>query len=201
MSDHVPSDSSRPAEADSSSGLPPLGGSSIYKLFESFIGMREKNDRQHKMFDQSLVKARDTLQASFNTFAADTQRAYQQLRQEISGEKRVSLALLNEVLDIYCDLEHIGAARPNPADADAVARWFEAVDVETRKVRASLAKHGIHPYDAAIGSEYNPALHERVGSRRVAGMDALRIAEQRECGYASQQPEFVLRRPKVIITE
>jgi hypothetical protein len=32
-------------------------------------------------------------------------------------------------------------------------------------------------------------------------MDALRIAEQRERGYASQQPEFVLRRPKVIVTE
>jgi hypothetical protein len=27
------------------------------------------------------------------------------------------------------------------------------------------------------------------------------IVEQRECGYASQQPEFVLRRPKVIVSE
>jgi hypothetical protein len=32
-------------------------------------------------------------------------------------------------------------------------------------------------------------------------MDAMRIAEQRERGYASQQPEFVLRRPKVIVTD
>jgi hypothetical protein len=44
-------------------------------------------------------------------------------------------------------------------------------------------------------------LHERVGSRRVEGMDALRVADQRERGYASQQPEFILRRPKVIVTE
>ena len=42
---------------------------------------------------------------------------------------------------------------------------------------------------------------ERVGSRRVEGMDALRVAEQRERGYASQQPEFILRRPKVVVTE
>jgi hypothetical protein len=32
-------------------------------------------------------------------------------------------------------------------------------------------------------------------------MDALRVAEQRERGYASEQPGFVLRRPKVIVTE
>jgi hypothetical protein len=75
------------------------------------------------------------------------------------------------------------------------------VEVEARKVRALVEQHGIQPYDAVIGSAYNPALHERVGSRRMEGMDAYRVAEQRERGYASQQPEFVLRRPKVLITE
>ena len=62
-------------------------------------------------------------------------------------------------------------------------------------------KFGVHPYDAIPSSPYSPALHERVGSRRVEGMDGLRIAEQVEQGYASQQPEFVLRRPKVIVSE
>jgi molecular chaperone GrpE (heat shock protein) len=200
MSEFLPPGSSPPTPATADSAAT-LGTSTIYKLFEAFIGMREKNDRQHKVFDQSLVKARDALQASFNSFAADTQRAYQQLRQEIHGEKRISLALLNELLDISCELEHIVMARPRPDDAEGVTRWFEAIEVQTRKVQASVAKHGIQPYDAVIGSLYNPALHERVGSRRVDGMDPLRIAEQRERGYASQQPEFVLRRPKVIITE
>ena len=41
----------------------------------------------------------------------------------------------------------------------------------------------------------------RVGSKRVEGMGPLLIAEQREHGYASQQPEFVLRRPKVVVSE
>jgi hypothetical protein len=36
---------------------------------------------------------------------------------------------------------------------------------------------------------------------RVDGLPALMIAETTEKGYASQQPEFVLRRPKVIVTE
>src|SRR5438477_66157 len=85
--------------------------------------------------------------------------------------------------------------RPRPAagDAQALTRWADALEVESRKVQAALLRHGIHPYDAIIGSPYNPALHERVGSCRVDGMDPLRIAEQREHGYASQQPEFVLR--------
>jgi hypothetical protein len=185
-----------PARADHK-----IGSSTVYRLCEEVIGLREMNNREHKRFEKNLDKARSDLQASFNSFAADTQRAYQQLRQEIHGEKRVGLALLNELLEVNFDLEHIVAARPPLDDQEAVARWAEAVEVESRKVQAALLRHGIHPYDAVIGSAYNPALHERVGSKRVEGMDALRVAEQRERGYASQQPEFVLRRPKVIVSE
>jgi molecular chaperone GrpE (heat shock protein) len=178
-----------------------VGSSSIYRLCEEVIALREMNNRQHRVFEQALGRLRDGLQASFNSFAADTQRAYQQLRQETQGEKRVSLALLNELLDIATDLEAIVTARPGVGDLEAVRRWADAVDVEARKVQAVLLRHGINPYDAVLGSPYNPALHERVGSRPVEGMDPLRVAEQRERGYASQQPEFVLRRPKVIISE
>jgi molecular chaperone GrpE (heat shock protein) len=86
-------------------------------------------------------------------------------------------------------------------DEDAFARWAEAVEVEARKVQAALLRHGIHPYNAVIGSPYNPALHERVGSKRMEGMGPLLVAEQQESGWASQQPEFILRRPKVIVSE
>ena len=88
------------------------GGSSIYRLFEAFIALREKNERQHKLFEQTLAKSRDVIQASFNSFAQDTQRAYQQLRQEVHGEKRISLVLLNELMEIGFDLEQIVTNRP-----------------------------------------------------------------------------------------
>jgi molecular chaperone GrpE (heat shock protein) len=178
-----------------------LGTSTIFRLCAEMIELREKNDRQHREFEKSLNRVRDALQTTFNSFAADTQRAYQQLRQEIHGEKRVSLALLNELLDIGLDLRHIVSARSLNGDTEALARWAEAVEVEARKVEAALARHGLQPYNAVLGSAYNPALHERVGGRRVDGMDPLRVAEQVEPGYASQQPEFVLRRPKIIVSE
>jgi molecular chaperone GrpE (heat shock protein) len=178
-----------------------LGTSSIYRLCEEVIALRETNNRQHKLFEKTLNTVREGLQASFNSFAADTQRAYQQLRQEFHGEKRVGLALLNELVEIGFDMERIVAARPRSDDPEAVKGWADAIEVESRKVQAALLRHGIHPYNAVIGSAYDPALHERVGSRRMEGMDALRVAEQREHGYASQQPEFVLRRPKVIVSE
>jgi molecular chaperone GrpE (heat shock protein) len=199
-----------PDSPSSSAGPGPLdevthGTSSLYRLFEAFIGLREKNERQHKLFEQSLAKTRDALQSSFNSFAGDTQRAYQQLRQEIHGEKRISLVLLNELMETGFELEQIVAARPLLSGAgpeeEAVIRWADAVEVQCRKVGAALVRHGIHRYDAVIGSPYNPALHERAGSKRVEGMDALRIAEQIQHGFASQQPGFVLRRPKVIVTE
>jgi molecular chaperone GrpE (heat shock protein) len=175
--------------------------SSLYRLCEEVIALREMNNRQHKVFEQTLARTRDALQASFNSFSSDTQRAHQRLRQEIHGEKRVSLALLQELLDIGFDLQGIAAARPRPDDVEGLARWAEAIEVEHRKVQAALLRHGIHRYDAVVGSAYNPALHERVGSKPVEGMGPLLIAEQTEPGYASQQPEFVLRRPKVVVTE
>lgn len=186
---------------DGRAGNQTLGSSTIYRLCEEVISLRERNTRQHTDFDRKMTAVRDELRSSFNSFAADTQRAYQQMRQEFHGEKRVGLAVLNELLEIGQDLEHIVAARPRLDDPDTVKRWAEAIEVESRKVQAALLRHGIHPYDAVISSPYNPALHERVGSKRVEGMGPLLIAEQREHGYASQQPEFVLRRPKVIVSE
>jgi molecular chaperone GrpE (heat shock protein) len=207
MNDFPPPDLPRSPSA----ALPPLmeeltqGTSSLYRLFEAFIGLREKNERQHKLFEQALAKSRDAIQASFNSFAADTQRAYQHLRQEIHGEKRISLVLLNELMEVGLDLEQIVAARPKVApngdEAEALARWADGVEVQSRKVAAALIRHGIHRYDAEVGSLYNPAMHERVGSKRIDGLEALRVAEQTQHGFASQQPGFVLRRPKVLVTE
>ena len=171
-----------------------LGASTLFKLCAEVIALREKNDRQHKLFETTLTR-------SLNTFVADTQRAFQQLRQETQGEKRFSLSLLNELLDIHMEMQHIVAQRPAPDDAEAMKKWADAVEVQSRKVQDAVARHGIKEYDAVISSAYNPALHERVGSARVEGMGPNLVAEQRERGYASQQPEFVLRRPKVIVSE
>jgi molecular chaperone GrpE (heat shock protein) len=188
-------------EAGTSRELDTLGSSTLYKLCEEVIALREYDKRQLRSLEQTLNKVRDELKTSFNSFAADTQRAYQQLRQETHGEKRISLALLSELIETAHDLQAIVAARPVLEDREAVTRWIEAVEVESRKVDAALLKHGIQPYDAVLSSPYNPAIHERVGSKRVEGMGPLLVAEQVERGYASQQPEFVLRRPKVIVSE
>jgi GrpE len=181
--------------------LDTLGSSTLYKLCEEVIALREYDKRQLRSLEQTLNKVRDEMKTSFNSFAADTQRAYQQLRQETQGEKRVSMALLNELMEAAHDLQAIVAARPSLEDLESLKRWIEAVEVESRKVDAALLRHGIHPYDAVISSPYNPAIHERVGSKRVEGLGPLLVAEQTERGYASQQPEFVLRRPKIIVSE
>lgn len=192
MSDAASPDSSAPSSGPWSS--------SIYRLCEEIIALRETTNRQHKLFEQTLTRTRESFQTSFNSFAADTQRAYQQLRQELHGEKRISLALLHELLEIGIELENIMAARPASSQDAAQIGWGDAVGVFARKVQAALQRQGIHPYDAVVGSAYEPALHERVGGKVMEGMEPLRIAEQIERGYASQQPDFVLRRPKVIVS-
>src|SRR5262249_54185715 len=86
--------------------------STLYNLLEAMIQLTERNQREHKVFSQELKAARDSLRDGFNNFAAETQKAYQQLRKEVHGEKRVSLALLNELLEVGQDLHEIASARP-----------------------------------------------------------------------------------------
>src|SRR5947207_15366179 len=124
------------------SDAPTLGMSSVYRLFEAFIGMREKNERQHKLFEQTLTRARDTLQSSFNSFASDTQKAFQNLRNEIHGEKRFSMALLNELLDLAIELDHVVVSRPKITwhgdELDAVNGYMESIEGQKRKIQDAL---------------------------------------------------------------
>lgn len=198
MSDEPLSDLAVPKDAGDGRTI---WSSSLYRVCEEMIALRETTKRQLKLFEQTLTKQRDTLQGGFNSFAAETQRAYQQLRQEITAEKRVSVTLLNELLDVGIDLQRIVAARPRPDDVAGFAAWADAVEVEKRKVDAILQQHGVHPYEAVVGQPYNPALHERVGGRPMEGLGPMQVAEQREGGWASQVPDFALRRPKVLVSE
>lgn len=191
-------------ENGSSKSRPSVASSTLYNLIESMIALTDRNKAQHKLVSRDLSELRDSLQSAFNNFASETQRAYQQLRQEINGEKRICLALFNELLELSSDLEQISAARPEIPDTEEMEplrRWAEAIDIQKRKVEAALARHGIVPYDAEIGAEYRPELHERVGTTKVEGLGPHLVAEQRERGYASQQPDFVLRRPRVLVSE
>src|SRR6516164_4770222 len=138
MNDDFSSETPRALAPAAAGDEPTLGMSSLYKLFEAFIALREKNAREHKLFKQTLTRSRDAIQASFNSFAADTQRAYQSLRQEVHGEKRIALVLLNELLEVGFDLEHIVSSRPPLDDGDGLTRWAEAIEVESRKVQAAL---------------------------------------------------------------
>jgi molecular chaperone GrpE (heat shock protein) len=173
----------------------------LYRLCEEIVALRERCDRQHREFEKSLSRTQSAFQTAFNGFAADTQRAYQQLRQELTGEKRTTLALLGELLEAALDLQTIADARPAVTDAEALVRWSDAVLVQSRKLQDALKRHQVYPYDAPPGTAYTPALHERVGGRVVDGTPPGRVVEQVERGYASQQPDFTLRRPKVIVSE
>jgi len=193
-----------PVQTDSPPPRPsprPVAPSTIQRLCEEMITLREHMSRQLKFFEQTLRQAKEEGQTNFHQFVQETSRAYQQMRQELHGEKRHALALQNELLEITLDLARVASSRPASEDPKALQAWSESVAVLARKAEAMLARLGILPYDAVIGSAYNPALHERVGNKSMEGMGPLLVAEQIERGYASQQPEFVLRRPKVLVSE
>ena len=98
-----------------------LGSSTIYNLCEEVIQLREKNDRQHKMFDQTLTKVRDALQGQLQRLRRRHAAGLSAAAQEIQGEKKFSLALLTLLLEIHQELEHIMKNQPaDLANAEAM---------------------------------------------------------------------------------
>jgi len=190
-----------PALPDSSSSTKYAGTPTLERLCAEMIALRERNDRQHKLFDQSLAQTRSDLDEKLKTFTADIQHAYQQLRDELTGEKRHSLALASMLLDLGLDLERLASSRPPAAVGGPEQAWGEGVAIAARKAQATLSQLGIHRFDAQVGEEYRPAHHERTGTERVEGLPPGRIARQLEPGFASNAPDFVVRRAKVMISE
>ena len=132
--------------------VPPL-----QRLCAEVIALRERNDRQHKLYEQTLGQTRDDLRAAFGQFAADAQRAYQQFRDELTGEKRNALALLSQLVDVATDLDRLAAQRPALDGAPPeVAGWAEGVAVAARKAQAMLAQlvgGGVGVEAAGVGGE------------------------------------------------
>ena len=63
----------------------------LLRLCNEVVVLRERSDRQHKLFEQALAQARDDLIGRFGQFAGDVQHAYQQLRTELTAEKHFLL--------------------------------------------------------------------------------------------------------------
>src|SRR4051794_26076942 len=112
----------------------------LRRVCEELIALRERNDRQHRLFEQALGQARDDLSGQFGRFAADAQAAYQRLRDELTGEKRQSLALLNALADVVLDLQKVAAGRPAQPAGTPEAGWADGVGVAARRAAAVLAQ-------------------------------------------------------------
>src|SRR5204862_6992540 len=127
----------------------------LRRICAELIALRERTDRQHRLFEQTLAQTRDDLRVAFDQFAGDTQHAYQRLRDELTGEKRLSLALLNALADLALAVQKVADARPTND-----GRGEDVTEV-ARRSQVALARFGVHRYDAVVGSAYEPALHER----------------------------------------
>ena len=55
------------------------------RLSDQIDALYQAGGRLHELLMEGLSRSRDDLKSAFNSFAADTQRAYQRLRQELQG--------------------------------------------------------------------------------------------------------------------
>ena len=152
-----------------------VGTPTLERLCAEMIALRERNDRQHKLFEQTLSQLRDDLGDKFAQFTKDIQQAYQQLRGELTAEKRHSLGsprCCSTRPWIWIAWRHR-------------SRRMRASPSPSRKAQATLAEWASTVTTSHFGEEYRPALHERTGTERVEGLGPGRIARQLEPGFAS----------------
>src|SRR5262245_51144989 len=85
------SDDSTPAAEPAPTGTlaRPVAPATTQRLVEEMIALRETTSRQLKFFEQTVRQLKEESQAGFGTFVTETTKAYQQMRQELTGEKRI----------------------------------------------------------------------------------------------------------------
>jgi molecular chaperone GrpE (heat shock protein) len=162
----------------------------IARLTAAVLNLREESVNSQQHIEQELARTRASLEERFARLAADTQSAYQSLRDELTGENRFGLALLNALVEQTLDLERLADSDPNPG-----------LHVALRAARESLARFGVTRYAPESGEQYRPDWHECVGREPANGLQTGRILRVIEPGYAAGGPERLVRRAKVIVSE
>lgn len=112
-----------------------------------------------------------------------------------SIENRLSSAMelntIKEFLDLIDDVSRI-ASHSNQVAAHGLT---EALEIVLSKANGILTRHNVRRIDA-VGEQFNPALHECVGTREIGGEHGT-IAEEVSIGYTIDNK--VLRPAKVIV--
>jgi molecular chaperone GrpE len=108
--------------------------------------------------------------------------------------KDANVALLQKLFPILDDFER---ALGNAPETERQSSWFQGVQLVERNLRGLVAADGVELIDAQPGAEFDPRLHEAVGSVPSQDQPEGRILHVARQGY--RRGERVLRPTQVVV--
>jgi molecular chaperone GrpE len=132
--------------------------------------------------------------------AQRTQADFINYRRRIEEERAqqardANLAFLQRLFPILDDFER---ALANASDAERQSSWGQGVQLVERNLRGLLAADGVEPIEAE-GAEFDPRLHEAVGSAPSADVPEGRVLHVVRQGY--RKGDRVLRPTQVVVAK
>ena len=135
---------------------------------------------------EELKKEDKYRMAEFDNFRRRTRAEQEELR------KTAAKALLTELLDI----EDGFASAVDGSETADFAAWKEGVMMIARKFRSLLEKHGVQPIEA-LGSEFDPGLHEALFVVDEGEHEGQQVAQVMQRGYLLHDKVLRLAKVKV----
>src|SRR5579864_4371080 len=131
--------------------------------------------------------------------AQRTQADFINYRRRIEEERAqqardANVAVLQKLFPILDDFER---AMTNASDAERQSSWGQGVQLVERNLRGMLAADGVEPIDAQ-GADFDPRLHEAVGSAPSADLPEGKILHVARQGY--RKGDRVLRPTQVVVS-
>jgi molecular chaperone GrpE len=115
--------------------------------------------------------------------------------ERVSQAQAAGLAVLSRLLPILDDFER---ALANASDAELQSGWGQGVQLVKRNLRGLLAAEGVEPI-AAEGADFDPRLHEAVGSAPSADVPEGHVLHVVRQGY--RKGDRILRPTQVIVAK
>lgn len=125
---------------------------------------------------------------------------YANLQKEAEDARARAAQCSKEILlaEIIPVLENFKMAFGHVAKEDRTKDWVVGLEHTKKQLEGLLKSSGIEPIET-VGQEFDPELHEAVGTRQEEGQEAGAILEEAKGGY--KMSEKTLIPAKVIVAE
>jgi molecular chaperone GrpE len=148
--------------------------------------------------EDTLRAERDEFQEKWLRVVAELDNVRKRNRREVLETRRFAQAeVLRSILDVQDNFERALQSFDPDSDTAEPDGFRAGVELIFQKLRGVLKDMGVDPIDA-LGEEFDPNIHEAVGTLPREGVEAGHVIEVVQQGYRFS--DMVLRPSRVIIS-